>query len=259
MNRPSFRRHNRVFKSGILSGALPWIIAGTLILLILGTLRMVAPQALMSLATPLWGVGQRAATLVTGSASFADAVAREAEQAALIAQNAQLQARVADLTTLLGTRVEPEKGIVAGVMVRPPVAPYDVLIVDQGTVSGVQVGALAYGVGGTPIGEVTEVSAQTARVTLYSTRGSVQQAWAGASRAPIELSGMGSGAFEATSPRDASVVVGDTVYLAGGGALPIGTVVAIDDNSSSPNITLYVRPYTNPFSLPWVTIARDAQ
>lgn len=179
----------------------------------------------------------------------------EAQNAALTAQNAVLAAQVSDLTNLLGMRTEPEKGTVAGVVARPPVAPYDVLIVDQGTAAGVQEGALVSGPGGTPVGTIGTVGERQSRVTLYSTRGIKTAGWAGENRIPVTLIGAGAGAFTASVPREAGVQVGDGVYVAAGGAYPVGTVVNVESDPSSPSVSLVVRPYTNPFSLTWVTIA----
>jgi cell shape-determining protein MreC len=190
---------------------------------------------------------------VSGANPALDQLAQE--HAALRAENATLVAKVADLTALLGTRTEPFEGILAGVLARPPVSPYDTLLVDQGSDDGVGLGARVYGPGGTPIGAVTEVLRRSAQVTLYSTRGSLQYGWAGANRTPVELSGAGSGGFFATAPRDAGLVPGDGVYLAHGGALPIGVVVELTTDPSAPLTEVHVRPFTNPFSLTWVTIA----
>ncbi len=146
------------------------------------------------------------------------------QNAALSAQNAALAAQVADLTALLGGRTAPPKGIVASVLARPPVAPYDVLIVDQGASAGVRQGAQAYGAGGTPIGVVGEVEGSRSRVTLYSARTMKTDGWAGADRIPLTIDGIGAGAFRATVSKDAGVAVGDGVYVAHDGAFPVGTV-----------------------------------
>jgi hypothetical protein len=55
-------------------------------------------------------------------------------------------------------------------------------------------------------------------------------------------------------PRAAAVAVGDTVFLGGSGALPIGTVVRADGDPASPTLALRVTPFVNLFSLTWVRI-----
>jgi cell shape-determining protein MreC len=234
-----------------------------LLVLVAIVLRLAAPGVLSRATSPLWSAGVSLTQFITAKATTeskeslrADRDRLVSENAALSAQNAALAAQVSDLTKLLGSRTEPEKAIVASVLARPPVAPYDVLIIDQGTAAGVAVGAIAMGPGGTPIGTIGEADARQSRVALYSTNGLASDGWVGPNRIPLTLTGAGAGAFRAEVPKQAGVAVGDAVYLAASGAVPIGTVIKIEEDPSSPTVDLEVRPYTNPFSLTWVTVAR---
>ncbi len=257
-----FSRHK--YRNGLVQGkGSVAAIAITVLMLALIALRFIAPGVLATITTPLWNTGSYLVSFVHSEApgdseetllkQRDDAVAKNTE---LTVQNASLAAQVADLTALLGSRVEPEKGIVAAVLARPPVAPYDVLITDQGTSAGVTIGALAMGPGGTPIGTVGEADPTQSRIALFSTQGFKNEGWVGASRIPVTIIGAGAGAFKAEVPKDTGIKVGDGVYLSGRGAMPIGTVVRIETDPSSPTVDLDVRPYTNPFSTTWVTIAR---
>lgn len=263
MNRPSSRRlHNR-YRAGIFGGRGGFLAALlALAICVLALLRLFAPGALTAAAAPLWRAGSALTSFVgahePGESRAALRAARDelaAQNASLTAKNAVLAAQVADLTNLLGGRTEPEKGIVAGVVARPPVAPYDVLIIDQGAQAGIREGALVHGPGGTPIGTVGVADETQSRITLYSTRGIMTPGWLGDNRIPLSLTGAGAGAFEASVPQDAGAQVGDGVYIAAGGAYPVGTVVKVESDPSSPSVRLIVRPYTNPFSLTWVTVA----
>lgn len=236
------------------------LIAMGAIAVLLVLVRFIAPGALTTIATPFWNAGSSATAAVGSSLSFTSSQAsqralteRDAENAALSAQNAVLSARVADLERLLGGR-EEAPGILASVTSRPPVSPYDVLGIDRGVTSGVIEGAFVLGPGGTPIGTVSETAPTHARVVLYSAVGVATEGWAGVERVPVTLSGIGAGAVRAVVPREAGVAVGDGVYVAAAGAAPIGTIVAIDSDPSSPSVELHVRPYTNPFSLTWVSV-----
>jgi cell shape-determining protein MreC len=144
--------------------------------------------------------------------------------------------------------------VLAGVMTRPPVSPYDVLIVDQGMGAGIAVGNHAFGPGGVPVGIVTSADARSARVTHYTHTGNVTEGWAGAVRVPMKLLGTGAGGLDAEIPGNAGVAVGDQVFVPGPGALPIGTVVEVVSDPSSPSVVLRIRPLVNPFSLTWVTV-----
>ena len=241
------------------------VVAGVLALciVILAIIRFAAPGAFTAMVSPLWGAGTSAtaavgagATLLESKESIVasrDALAHENER--LMVENRVLVTRAQDLQMLLGTRTEVAPGILAGVLVRPPVSPYDVLIVDQGTDAGIALGATAYGPGGTPLGTVASVARTSARITLYSNPGLETAGWAGDARVPVTLRGTGSGSFTAELPRDVGVTEGQAVYVSGPGALPIGNVARVDRDPSSPEVVLHIHPYANPFSLTWVTIS----
>lgn len=255
--RPSYR--NSVMPGGVGLGAAAVALAIAVVI----TLHFFAPGLLTRAVRPFANFGAMLGneTAATVSLDSKEALREErdrlaSENVALSERAALLSTQLADLTRLLGTRTEPEKGIVASVRARPPVAPYDVLVTDQGSLSGVTLGAVAYGPGGTPIGTVGAVSSSESRIALYSTRALATEGWAGSARIPLTLTGEGAGAFSATVAREAGVAVGDGVYVAGNGVSPIGTIVAITSDASSPSVELEVRPYTNPFSLTWVTIAQ---
>ncbi len=255
---PYFRKQSRR-KFGILS---PTSLGVIFFILFLIFLRFVFPGALTTLATPLWRLGTALDTATGGlMAGFGNAAKLSAERdhltsenAALEAENAVLTARSEDLQKLLGTRTDPTKGVVAGVLVRPPVSSYDTLVVDQGTLSGVRTGGLALGPNGVPIGTVSSASSAAARIELFSAPARESAAWAGEARTPLTLVGNGGGTFTATLPRDSAVAAGDSLYLAGGGAIPMGTIVKVNSDPSSPRETLLIRPFTNIFSITWVQV-----
>lgn len=263
MNRLFSRRPR--YRNGIVQsrGAL----AATIIaigIVVLTIIRLAAPTVWYAAATPLWNVGASLGAHVGSTVTTESKASLRAERdanaekvAALTAQNAALSAQLADLTKLLGTRTAPAPGIVAGVVARPPVAPYDVLIIDQGTTAGVALGSLVTGNGGTPIGTIGQADATQSRVTLFSTHGIQSSGWVGQTRVPVTLTGEGAGAFSASVPKIAGVQVGDGVYLSNAGAFPVGTVVKIEADPSSPTVNLDVHPYTNPFSLTWITVERN--
>lgn len=233
------------------------------LLLIFFLMRVFLPGLLATLATPLWKTG----TVLTAGAGnttsfFSDRIKliqeRDrllAEQAALTQQALVSRARIQDLERLLGDRTEPNEGILAGVLARPPVTPYDILIVDAGTSSGVSVGDRVFGAGGTPIGTVASVAGETARIMLYSAAGQETESWIGVDRIAVTLVGRGSGAFSALVAREAGINPGDQVFVPGPGALPVGSVRAVASDPSSPRSLLEIEPLVNPFSITWVTIA----
>ncbi len=240
------------------------VAVAVVVIVLVVIIRFAFPGTLTHLAAPVWKAGEHTTARVgtvgsffTDKAHLASEVARlQTENEGLANNNALLSAQVADLTRLLGTRSTGEGAIVAGVLARPPVSPYDVLIVDAGELEGVSSGAQVFGNGGVPVGTVASVSPHNARVLLYSAPGRETHAWVGEKRTPITLSGRGSGAFTTTVAREAGVVSGDNIYAAGPGSLPIATVLSVENDPSAPTARVRVAPITNPFSITWVSISR---
>jgi cell shape-determining protein MreC len=162
------------------------------------------------------------------------------------------------LEHLLGEREAASPGILAGVVLRPPVSPYDTLVIDAGFKDGVVVGALVEGPGGAPIGTIGSVATDSARVILYSSYGVSTSAWAGEERTPLTLMGEGGGAFSATASSEAPLTVGEAISLPVGGAGVMGVIDRIDKDPSSPEAEVRIRPLVNPYSITWVTVSHSA-
>jgi cell shape-determining protein MreC len=157
-----------------------------------------------------------------------------------------------EVTVAGGASARP--GIVAGVLSRPPESPYDTLLVNAGSEQGVSVGMEAFAGNASPVGLVSAVSDYFARVTLFSAPRMQVSGWVGTSSLPITLYGEGAGTLSVTISRAGGVSVGDTVYVPGPGHLPLGTVVRVDSDQSSPSVTLRVEPFINPFSIGWLEL-----
>jgi cell shape-determining protein MreC len=181
-----------------------------------------------------------------------------AENNALRSANRALATQVTDVTRLVGGRTEAAHRILAGILARPPVTPYDTLVLDRGEEDGVVVGSIVYAPGNVPLGTIESSTKKTARAALYSAGGRITEGWIGEKRVAISLVGHGAGTFSATLPRESMAQVGDTVYIPGPGALPIGTIVRIDTNPSSPSDTIHISPFTNLFSLTWVEVSQGS-
>ncbi len=237
------------------------IVLGLLVAVVVTT-RLLAPGAFARVFAPIAYVSDSAlAGFAAGAASLSDpaALARERDDAlrygaTMEEQNRVLAARVKDLETLLGGRTEPAKGTVAYVLARPPQSPYDTLVVDQGTDSGVGVGGLVTSAGGIPVGRIASVTRTSARVLLYSAPGLSTEAWAGEARTAFALMGAGGGAYEASAPRDAILNEGDLIYASLSGSIPIGAIRRIDTDPANPAKIVHVEPVTNPFSIASVII-----
>ncbi len=261
MKKQYFHRRSQGFRSG---GFPVWLTGGTVCFAVLLVLfRSLFPGIFFSVATPFWETGSAVSSRV---GSFFIEIGNNAklvqenktllqEISTLQNENAVLTARSQDLTSLLGGQQQTSSNILAGVLAGPPLSPYDTLIVNAGSARGVLVGANVFAAGGIPIGTVKEVTHTSAVIQLLSTPGVTTNAWAGAARVPITMLGMGAGAYTATLPTAASVSLGDTIYAPGPGAVPFGTIIKIDSDSSSPTVILHVQSLVNLFSTTWVEIS----
>ena len=171
---------------------------------------------------------------------------------ALVAENATLRARLADYGELESGA--DSAGIFAGVIARPPLAPYDVLVVALPSVASVAPGAFVAGPGGVPVGTVESIAGGYAHIGLFSMPRRATDGWVGEERLPLTLIGKGAGAFSAGIPRDAKVAPGDIVYLPGPGALAVGTVREVRADPSSPESKLLIEPMVNLFMITSVRI-----
>ncbi|MFZ2167575.1 MAG: rod shape-determining protein MreC [Minisyncoccia bacterium] len=177
------------------------------------------------------------------------------ENAALAIENQTLAQKVATLSSLVGASgPRTESSILADVVVRPPVSPYDTLVLAAGMSQGVALGMEAFGEGGVPIGVVSSVGDDFSRVTLFSAPGVVTSGWVGQESIPLALVGAGAGAMSASVARAAGVSLGDVVFVPGPGQLPLGSVVRIDSDPLSPGVTLRIQLATNLFSLSLVAL-----
>ncbi len=181
------------------------------------------------------------------------------ENAVLANENQTLSQKIASISALSGFSVPQQHtpGIVAGVLAQPPISPYDTLVLSAGKNAGVRSGMEVYGAGGVPLGVVETVLPDFARAVLFSSPGMSTRGWVGSANVPLTLVGAGGGAVSASAPRSAGIIVGDSVFVPGPGMLPIGSVVRIDGDLSSPSVTLRIMLSQNLFSATWVLV-RDS-
>ena len=158
----------------------------------------------------------------------------EAQRDALYQENLELKARLgrdARVVRILGT-----------VLLRPPATPYDTLVIDAGSVEGVDVGDLVSSGGTIVIGTVSEVYARAARVVLYSAPGQKYDALLRGS-IPLAVEGQGGGSLQARLPAGTAVSVGDAALLPGIAGGLSARVSRIEQGDGESFVTIY-------FSLP---------
>jgi len=228
--------------------------------LILFVLRFAAPSVFFAATSPFFSVGNVIpASIGSVFAGFENAasLARDVEvltraNEALVNENVSLRAQLADYEPLRSE--DGSAGIIAGIIARPPLAPYDVFVVALPGGATVAHGALVSGAGGVPLGTVESVAGGYAHVALLSMPERATEGWVGEERIPMTIVGKGAGAFSADIPRDALVTPGDMVYVPGPGARPVGTVREVKADPSSPRSSVTIEPMTNLFMITSVLI-----
>lgn len=238
-----------------------YILAG--VVLILGV-RLIAPNVVLSIFSP---VLRSAAELAQESHVFFSSLKN---QRTLLMENTQLRNDMALLTlenqslrlqksgVSIAAARDVQNSIQATVLVRPPVSPYDTLLLAKGSRDGISVGMGVVAPvpdqsSGVPVGVVTAVTDDFSRVTLFTSPHVETAASVGHSVLPITLEGAGAGVFMASVSRAAGVVVGDLISVPGG-LLAIGRVTQIDSDPSSPAVILRITPSINIFSLSSVSV-----
>jgi len=225
--------------------------------------RLVVPNLFWSAVAPAF---RGADALAAGSSAFfssfgnaADLSAKNEEllnqNAALANENQALVQKTASLFVLLGSSPKTDTpGIIAGVVARPPASPYDTFVLASGSDADIVVGMEVFGAGGVPLGIVSAVLTGFSRVTLFSSPSMRVDGWVGSTRVPLTIRGSGGGTMSASVARSAGVKAGDAVFVPGPGALPVGSVVRVDSDPSSPSVTLQIQPAVNLFSVAWVEL-----
>lgn len=246
------RRNALISATGISWGA-----GALLCALLFLAFRLAAPNLFLKVVEPLFGASEGiAADSHAFLSHFSDAASLAAlneklaaENAALADENAALLAKSEAQAALLGSSSARVAGIYAAIASRPPVSPYDTLVLAEGSKGGVAVGMEAFGPGGVPLGVVSSVLPDFSQLTLFSTPGTVTHGWVGHTGLPVTLTGVGGGALTASMPRSADISAGDTVFVPGPGQLPAGSVARVDSDPLSPAVTLRIVSAANLFSL----------
>lgn len=181
---------------------------------------------------------------------------KNAEQSNLAAANKALEKENTDLKFLLG-RTNSTNRILASVLSKPDVSPYDTLIIDVGTNDGVHVGDKVVADGDFVVGFVSNVYPSTAQVTFYSSPGQKTQVLIGDAGIGATAEGRGANNFAAQLPRDIKIAKGDIVTLASFNTQVFAVVKDITSNSTDAFQTILFNNPVNIFTLGWVEVVRS--
>lgn len=259
MKKTFLARRNALFSSTDTSwGA--YALMGAVLLFVV---RLLAPNFFLQIVTPIF---RSANNLTTEShlffSSFGDSAALTLqneklrdENTTLTVENETLSQKLADQEALLDVSAgKNTQGVLAGVVARPPESPYDTLVLAQGSSAGITVGQGVFSEGSVPIGIISAVTTDFSRATLFSSPNILLHGWVGHTNVPLTIVGLGGGTMGASAARSAGIVMGDSVWSPGPGTLPVGKVIRIDSDPSSPAVTLQIQPAVNLFSVTWVLV-----
>jgi len=148
--------------------------------------------------------------------------------------------------------------ILAAVLVRPPLAAYDELIIDVGLDKDIQLGAKVYAPGNILIGTTTDILGETAKVNLFSSPGQKYPVLIGASHIPATAIGRGGGQYEAQVPQATAITEGDLVLDSTFSDGIFGKVTKVLNDPAQPFETILFSPQVNLYQIRWVLIDNGA-
>ncbi len=119
------------------------------------------------------------------------------------------------LKEILERKEEKTKVVLAAILSKPNINPYDTLIIDAGLNHNIKVGDTVFALGNIPIGHVRDVYPNSSKVILFSNSGEKTEVVVGDKGIFMQIVGRGGGNFEMIMPRDFSLTKGSSVSLPG--------------------------------------------
>jgi cell shape-determining protein MreC len=101
--------------------------------------------------------------------------------------------------------------ILGVILSRPPMSPYDTLIIDIGSADGLSVGNKVYTEGDVLVGDIVEVFAHQSKVSLFSSPGRTTSILIGSSTVETLATGRGAGNYVAKLPVEVKIKAGDAI------------------------------------------------
>lgn len=129
---------------------------------------------------------------------------------------------------------ERKKFILAAVILKPSHTPFDTLIIDSGTASGMKEGMQASAFGLALLGYVSDVSENTSKIKLISSFGEETNVILESSGVPAIAVGRGGENLEIILPRSVPVTGGERVITMGKSPMVVGYVEKIEHQTTDP-------------------------
>jgi len=153
-------------------------------------------------------------------------------------------------------RKDTESFVFAKVLSKPPISPYDTLVLDIGSLDGVLLGSKVYLSSNVIIGLVKNVTSHTSLVELFSSSSQVNQLTVLRTGSSFSISGRGGGNLQIEVPKDTDIIWGDTFVYPDLKTSVLGTVYYIDSTSQGSFKTVYIRLFANIFEVSSVFVSK---
>lgn len=252
-------------RAKIISGSVIVVVVFFLILL---TLSFLFPNFfrnnLTIISKPIWAVRQ---SIISGTENLSGFFSSKSslidENKALKDELSIAKLKLTDYDLLLKENQElkgiSKDGLSANlslvrVISKPPISPYDTLVLDGGTAEGIKKGSKVFLGNNVIIGLISDVTPHTSLVELFS-RGDVKYNFV-LERTGASYDVIGRGGFNmvALVPKEADVLWGDTFIYPGKTSSTVGSVYYIDTDSQSAFKAVYIKIPGNVFQSKWVFV-----
>lgn len=211
-----------------------------------------------ALAIPFWN-----------SAHFENGMSNIRSKSSLIKENEDLRQRIDILDrklkgydVVVQENIEMKKlfsarkpgTIFASLLAWPNSLPFDTFLLDVGSESKVANGQLVFADKDIVLGKVAETYSYSAKVKYFSSPGEITDAFLGPENIPIQLKGVGGGAFTVELPRDLDIREGDAAIFPGSEGFIVAYVGSKEENLTDSFQKLYLQSPVNIFELKYVQI-----
>ncbi len=153
----------------------------------------------------------------------------------------------------LGRNPQPT-GVLGHVRTLPNRSFYDTFVIDAGTNQHVVVGQIAYAFNSIVLGTVTDVTDESATVTLFSAANRETSGTVMGSDIAVTLIGRGGGEYEVRMPRDVAFEVGGIVAYQSMQTAVLAEIERIATDPRDPFQKLYAKAPVNLQALKWVIV-----
>ena len=161
------------------------------------------------------------------------------------------------LKDLFNRKKQSDNLILASVLVKPNISPYDILILDVGKNNNVVVGELVIADASVFIGKIIEVYDFSSKVKLYSSPGEKTNVLVGPDNILKEAEGIGNGNFKIEVPKEIGVKVGDSIVMPGIFANIFGIVEKVESKETDSFQTVLFKSPINIQELKFVEIVKS--